>query len=169
MTKRPLPEEFPAYFTKYVDLVPDGDITTILAEQLDVVETFLDELPEDKHDYRYAEGKWTVKEVFGHIVDSERIFGMRAVCVARGETQSLPGFDEDVYVTNADFSSRTLHDLFDEWEALRTANILAVRSLSERALSTTGMANNKPITSNALFWILAGHLTHHLNVLRERY
>ncbi|HCN06237.1 MAG TPA: hypothetical protein DIS79_11530, partial [Bacteroidetes bacterium] len=64
MTKRPLPEEFPAYFTKYVDLVPDGDITTILAEQLDVVEKFLDELPEDKHDYRYAEGKWTVKEVF---------------------------------------------------------------------------------------------------------
>lgn len=166
---RPLPEDYPAYFTKYVDLVPDGDITTILAEQIDDVAEYVEDLPDDKHNYRYAEGKWTVKEVFGHIVDSERIFGMRAVCVARGETQSLPGFDEDVYVTNADFSSRTLHDLYDEWEALRTANILAVRSLSDKALSTLGLANNKPITSNALFWVLAGHLAHHMQVLEDRY
>jgi uncharacterized damage-inducible protein DinB len=117
----------------------------------------------------YAEGKWSMKEVLGHIIDTERIFAFRALCIARGESQALPGFDENEYVTNANFNHQSIDDLLLQLMYTRKSTLLLLRSLSEADLSKTGTANGKSVTANAIFWIIAGHLQHHLNVLTTRY
>lgn len=166
---RPLAHEFPAYYEQYVTLAQGDDVMPILRAQRAEIEALGTLLDDDRARYRYADGKWSIKEVIGHLVDSERIFATRALCIARGETQPLPGFDENTYVDAALFDERPLASLLAEWSALREANLALFASFGPDELGRLGIANGKPITPLAILWIVAGHAIHHFAVLRERY
>lgn len=166
---RPAAHEFPAYYEQYVDQVEEDDVMSTLEGQREEMAALAADLDDDRARYRYEDGKWSIKEVIGHLLDAERIFGTRALCIARGEEQPIPGFDENTYVANALFDERPLKSIMDEWFHLRDANICLFGSLSEEDVSRIGIANGKPITPRALIWTIAGHTVHHLRILRERY
>lgn len=166
---RPAAHEFPAYYEQYVDQVVEDDVMSTLEGQREEMAAIAAVLDDDRARYRYEDGKWSIKEVIGHLLDAERIFGTRALCIARGEEQPLPGFDENTYVANALFDERPLKSIMDEWFHLRDANICLFASLSEEDVSRIGIANGKPITPRAIIWTIAGHTVHHLRILRERY
>ena len=166
---RPAAHEFPAYYEQYVDQVEADDVMSVLKSQREEVVNLIGTLDDDSARYRYEDGKWSIKEVFGHLLDAERIFGTRALCIARGETQPLPGFDENSYVANAVFDERPLESIIDEWFLIRDANLRLFESFSDEDLSRIGIANGKPITPRAIIWTIAGHTVHHLRILRERY
>jgi uncharacterized damage-inducible protein DinB len=166
---RPLAHEFPAYYEQYVDLITEDDVMPVLQRQRDELAAVCASLDDDKARYRYEDGKWSIKEVLGHLTDAERIFATRALCIARGEEQPLPGFDENTYVAMALFDERPLSSIVNEWLALRDANMLLFASFGADDRTRLGIANGKPITPYAIMWIVAGHTVHHLTVLRERY
>jgi uncharacterized damage-inducible protein DinB len=169
LSVRPGADEFAPYYARYIDLVPDGDVLDTMERQLEETVALLDRVTEARAGHRYAEGKWSVREVCGHLADAERIFAYRALCVARGETKSLPGFDENAYVAGADFDARTLNSFLGELTAVRRATLALFRNLDVGALARRGTANDTPITPRALAWITAGHERHHQQILRERY
>jgi uncharacterized damage-inducible protein DinB len=164
---RPQTHEHPPYMSRYIDLVTENDVLAVLRQQ--TLRQTLESIGEEKSLYRYAEGKWSIRQLAGHIVDCERIFAFRALCFARGEKQSLPGFDEDDYVAAARFDKRTLSDLLAEYSAVREATLRLFGSFDETALSATGNANGRDTSVRALVYITAGHERHHVNVLREKY
>ena len=161
--------EFAPYFAKYIALVPAGDVIATLETQLAETIAMLDEAGEARAGHRYAEGKWSVREVVGHAIDTERIFTYRALAAARGEANALPPFDENVYVAHAGFDARTLGSLLDEWTAVRRATLALFRNLDHEALTRRATANGAPISARALAWIIAGHELHHRELLRWRY
>jgi uncharacterized damage-inducible protein DinB len=167
--RRPEPDEYAPYYADYIDMVKGSDITFILAGQVFLVEKLLSEISEDKANSSYAPGKWTIKEVMGHLIDCERIFAYRALCISRGETKPLPGFDQDIYVQNAGFNQRTMTSLLEEYALLRNSNIACFKSFTRDMLHFKGVANNYPISVNALMYCIAGHELHHMKVLQERY
>jgi hypothetical protein len=169
MKARPEAGEFNPYYGKYIDLVPDGDIVKTLTQQLPETLALLESIPEDRAGYRYADGKWSVKELLGHVTDAERLFVYRALCIARGDTQSLPGFEEDEYVRGASFDSLPLAKIIAEFETVRAATLSFFDNLDEPAWKKKGTANGNGVTVRALAYILAGHERHHRQVLRERY
>lgn len=164
---RPLTHEYPEWAEKYVKLI-DGDIIELLQRQVSEFSGFMCNLVE-KADYAYAPGKWTIKEMMGHIVDTERILVYRLTCFARNERQMLPGFEEDDYVANAHFADRSLLSLSEEFSLLRKANLYLFRSLSETELERSGTANDKQISVKALLYVIAGHIMHHTQIVKERY
>jgi hypothetical protein len=164
---QPQTQEYPETFNNYINLV-NGDVIKILENQISDFSNFLNNLVE-KGDYAYAPGKWTLKELVGHIIDTERIMVYRLVCFARNETAVLPGFDEDSYVTNAFFKNRSLFSLSEEFIALRKANMFLINTLNEEELNRMGNANGKNVSVRALIYILAGHVIHHTNIINERY
>jgi uncharacterized damage-inducible protein DinB len=166
---RPGPNDSSPAHAAYIALVPEDDVLSAIEQQSSVTQKLLSGLDETRASFRYAEGKWSVKEVIGHMVDAERILGWRALALARGETQPLPGFEEDDYVRNAQFDAWRLGDLAEAYALGRRANIVFFRNLPEEAWNRRGTANDSPITVNALAWIIVGHERHHLNTLRERY
>jgi uncharacterized damage-inducible protein DinB len=166
---RPQTDEYPGFFARYVDTVPDGEIVSQLESQGNAMQQLLASLGEERAAYRYAPDKWSIKQVVGHITDSERVFAYRLLAIARGEAQSLPGFDENEYMANVNFDKQTLAELAEGLAATRRATVALVRGLEDEAWSRRGVANNNPITVRALAWVTAGHERHHLNVLRERY
>lgn len=169
LTTPPDPAEYAAYYRRYVDTVPAGDLLVTLEKQLEELVALVDGVGEARAGHRYAEGKWSVKELLGHVADTERIFAVRTLCAARGEPADLPGFDENAYVARANFDARTLNSLLGELTAVRRATLALLRSLDEEALARRVTANGHPMTARALAWIIAGHERHHANVLRERY
>ena len=169
MHRRPDPSEHAPYFSRYIDLVPETDILTALQAQMDSTATVLHGVDEDRARYRYAEGKWTIKQVVGHVGDAERIFAYRALAIARGDKNPLPGFDEDTYVRQGEFDSWKFADLVDSLRIVRQSNILMFRNLAGEAWDRRGVANDSPATVRALAYTMLGHERHHLNVLRERY
>jgi len=164
---RPQSDEYGSWFSRYVDRVPDGDIITMLGQQGAETEALLARAGDGTH--RYAEGKWSVKQVVGHLTDAERVFAYRLMAIARGEQQSLPGFDENPYVDNAGFDEQSLSDLAEALAVQRRATLLLIRQLSDEAWSRRGVANGNPISVRALAWVTAGHERHHVAILRERY
>lgn len=166
--QRPQAGEFAPYYSRYIDLVKGDPLRAMDAQVLDF-QALLAEVPEDKEDYRYAEGKWSIKEVIGHVTDTERIFAYRALCFSRGETQSLPGFDENAYVPLGEFNRRSLRDLGREFANVRESTMGLFRSMSDTQLLRIGTANNQPVSVRALAYILAGHTHHHAHILRSRY
>ena len=164
---QPQTQEYPETFNNYINLV-NGDVIKILENQISDFSNFLNNLVE-KGDYAYAPGKWTLKELVGHIIDTERIMVYRLVCFARNETAVLPGFDEDSYVTNAFFKNRSLFSLSEEFIALRKANMFLINTLNEEELNRMGNANGKNVSVRALIYILAGPVIHHTNIINERY
>lgn len=167
--QKPQPGTYPPYYQPYIDRLADSDILDQLEVGLETATRFFQSIDKEKEDYRYAEGKWSVKEVFGHIIDSERVFSYRALCISRGESAALPGYDENQYVANGNFASRSIQSLLDEYTGLRRSGIALFRSLSEEQLLQMGTANGKPVQVAAIIAIIAGHELHHINVLRERY
>ena len=165
----PAADEFAPYYARYIDTVPRGDVLeTLEAQHADAVE-LLDRFGEARGGHRYAPGKWSVKEVVGHLTDAERIFTYRALCAARGEAGALPAFDENAYVAGADFDRRTLNSLLGEFTAVRRATLSLFRNLDESQLARRVVANDQPVSARALAWIIAGHERHHTGLLRERY
>lgn len=166
---RPGDTEYAPFYEGYVSLVPDGDIVETLARGLEETLKMLRAVPEMKAGSRYADGKWSIKEVVGHMCDTERIFAYRALAVARGDRASLPGMNQDEYMSGANFDARTLADLTDEFEHLRRATVALFRHLDEAAWSRRGTANNSEVSVRALAYILAGHEAHHAQIIRNRY
>ena|SRR5688572_21218410 len=166
---RPAPTEYAQPYAGYVALVPEDDIFAELEKQSSDTQKLLASLDESKAAYRYAESKWSVKEVLGHFIDAERIFAYRALAFARGETQPLPGFEEKDYVRHAQFDAWKLGDLAEHYALVRRSTIVLFRNFPEEAWDRRGIASDNPITVRAIAWIIVGHERHHVKVLRERY
>jgi len=164
---RPQTHEYPVWAETYIKLVGD-DVMEQLEKQAIEFPDFINSLVE-KADYAYAPGKWTIKELIGHIIDSERVFVYRLMCFARGEQHALPGFEEDDYVANAHFSDRSLLSLSEEFSLLRKANLYLFKSLTEKELNRSGTASERQITVRAILFVAAGHIMHHVGIIKERY
>jgi hypothetical protein len=166
---RPRPEEYNVYYETYISQVEDGSLLKTLAAQRDETAALLAGLTEAQAAHRYAPGKWSLKEVIGHLADSERIFAYRALRIARGDGTPLASFDENAYVPAADFGRRTLPDVASEFRAVREATLALLASLDDAAWLRMGTASDKPVSVRALGYIIAGHERHHVRVLRQRY
>jgi len=166
---KPQSDEYAPSYGRYIDLVPSGSILATLQRQLAETRDLLARLTEEKAGYRYAPGKWSIKEVIGHVADSERVFTYRALRFARNDATPLPGFEQDGYVTNGRFDRRPLQDLRTEYEHVRLASIALFAPLAEEAWTKRGIANAVEVSVRALAWIIAGHEIHHRNVLQEKY
>ncbi len=167
---RPAPDEYAPAFAGYVSRIGrDEDIVAALASQLDQVLAVLERVPGARGDYRYAPGKWSIKEVVGHLSDTERIFACRALRIARGDATPLPAFDDQAYVDEIGAGDRTLADMAAEWGDVRRATLALFRHLPAAAWARRGIAASEPISVRALAWVTAGHVRHHLETLRARY
>lgn len=166
---RPAETEYDPYYRPMIDLVPDEPILTVLEEQRHELMGFLGALDKATADFRYGPEKWSVKEVLGHVVDTERIFGARALCFARGETIPLPPFEQDEYVKFAGFDKRSLSSLSREFEAVRRSTESLFDGFDEDQWNRGGVANEVHMTVRAVAHIVAGHAAHHLAVIRGRY
>jgi hypothetical protein len=165
---RPQADEYPVFYKGYIDTVKD-DVLSELEHQIVSFQALLKEIPEEKAGFAYAEGKWTIIELIGHILDTERIMAYRALRIARNDSTPLAGFEENDYVANAHFADRSLNSMAEEFQYLRKANLFLIRSLNETELGRVGISNEKPISVKALVFIIAGHLNHHIRILNERY
>lgn len=168
----PWPSEgrYPTYYENYYKhVIRDMHILDILARQKDEVLQLLSALTPEQEFYSYAPGKWTVKEVIGHCVDTERIFSYRALCFARGEEQNLPGYDENTFTLAGRFNERSLRSILAEFKSLRESNLVLFNSFSEEDMIKGGMASGHNNAVNSIIYVLAGHLQHHVSILMERY
>lgn len=161
--------EYAAYYQPYVELVPEGDLIEILTEQMEETVVFLKRITNNQAEFRYAEGKWSIKEVVGHMIDTERIMAYRLLSIARGESQNLPGFNEEEYVQQAVYTRQSMDELLQSFSTVRQSTVVLVKSLSCEDWLRRGSANNFEITVRALAVIIAGHERHHTNIIRERY
>ncbi|HEY7184326.1 MAG TPA: DinB family protein [Blastocatellia bacterium] len=168
MTK-PDSTEYAPYFEKYISLAREEEIVATLGRQIEGTLSLIRGLSAAQGDLRYAPGKWSVKEVIGHLIDAERIFAYRAMRFARNDATPLPGFDENLFVANADFGSRSLADLADEFEHTRKSNVYLFKSLDGDASLRRGVSNNNELSVRAIAYIIAGHELHHAEILRSRY
>jgi hypothetical protein len=169
MTKRPADSEFASYYKNYISLVTEGEILSVLENQLSDLSRLAAAVDSKREEFRYASGKWSIREVFGHLIDAERVFGYRAFCIGRGETASLPSFDENTYVAQSRYNERPLAGLVAELRTIREANLLFMRWLSDQQWMSLGTASGHPVSVRAIAFITAGHMRHHLNVLHEKY
>ena len=169
MWTKPSNEEFPAYFGKYIDLVSEGSLEDTLIKQLKDTSAFLSNMSETQANYRYATGKWTLKEVIGHITDTERIMSYRVLRISRGDRTPLEGYDDEQYVKEAAFHSRSLPDLLKDFSTVRQSTVSLVRSLPGDVWSRKGIANNNEISVRALAYIIAGHELHHVKIIKDKY
>jgi len=166
---RPEPTEYSSYHEGYISLVPGNDILSTLDSQRRQSLILLSGRDESEGDFRYAPGKWSVKEVLGHVCDSERIFTYRALRIARGDRTPLAGFEQDDYIRNGPFAAREFPDLIEDYIAVRRATLTLFRNLDEAAWMRRGVANNNEISVRALAYITAGHELHHRRILEEKY
>lgn len=166
---RPEPGEYAPFYETYVSLVQGGDVIAQLESQrLQTAQLFAASSERDGN-FRYAPGKWSIKEVVGHLSDSERVFAYRAMCIGRGDQTALPGFEQDDYVKNGNFGEQSLADLVAEYGAVRASTLALLRSFNPEVGARRGTASNNPITVRALAFIIAGHELHHREILQERY
>ena len=169
MISAPEPAEYSPFYADYIREVGTADPLAAMRTQLESTGALLDGVPEARGVYRYAPGKWSIREIVGHLADTERIMSCRALRLARGDRVALPGFDENEFVAAAGFDRRTLASLLDEWRAVRRASIALFEGLAEDDLLHRGIVNDGPMSARALAWIIPGHERHHLNVLQKRY
>ena len=166
---KPDASEYLPYYGRYIALVPDGDVLSTLERQMRESQSLLSAIAPAVGSYRYAPDKWSVNEMIGHMIDTERIFSVRALRFSRADTSPLPGFEQDDYVRNASFDAFPLSELATEFETVRHSTLFLFRHLTEEAWMRKGVASNAEITVRALAYIIAGHELHHLQVLRARY
>ena len=165
----PAVTEYPPYYHTYVSRVPEGNIVSTLTQLHEEVLALLKSIPESRAGHRYAEGKWSIRELIGHLLDGERIFAYRALRFARNDGTPLHGFDENEYILNARFDNYTLTDLAEEYDAVRRSTIALFQHLDNAAWRRKGVANNGEVSVRGIAYIIAGHELHHLDVLRKRY
>lgn len=166
---RPEKTDYDPYYERYISLVDGDDPIPALSAQASELRELLSKQSEEKGSHAYAEGKWTIKEVLSHLIDGERIFAYRALRISRGDETPIEGFEQDGYIENSHANERSFTDLLDEFDLLRKANLGQFRMLNDDDWSRTGTANNVSISVRALAFIMAGHISHHVNILRERY
>jgi uncharacterized damage-inducible protein DinB len=168
--EKPKEGEYPAYAVMYMKLIPDdGMLLKHLGDGFDSVKKLILSLSGDKLLYRYANNKWTIKEVLVHLIDDERIYAYRALCFARNEKTPLPGFEQDDYIASSNANHRNIENILQEYEAVRNATIAFYEGLDDVALLRSGIANNNKATVRALGYHIAGHELHHLNIIKEKY
>ncbi|WP_299228073.1 DinB family protein [uncultured Psychroserpens sp.] len=161
--------EYHPYYQLYIDKAKSMDLVNGLKASGEEMARFLKAIPEDKHEYQYANGKWTVKELLQHVIDTERVFAYRALCIARNDKTALPGYDQDVYNSFSDANSRSYDDIVKEYEAVRMTSQLLFESFTNDKLLQIGNANGAAISVRALGFILIGHENHHRQIIEERY
>lgn len=166
---RPQNNEYAPYYAGYIAHVPDGDLVDLLRSEIGETLSLVHGIPEERASHRYAPGKWSIKEVLGHMADVERIMSYRMLRIARGDTTPLAGFDENAYVPMANFEARSLASLAKEFEQVRRATVAFLEHLDPDAGVRRGTANNLEISARAIAYIIAGHERHHVRILRERY
>jgi uncharacterized damage-inducible protein DinB len=170
MTARPAPEEYTGFEASYVARVPESsEVFDVLRAQPDQLRAMLQNTWDSEASRRPKPGEWSIKEVIGHVCDQERVFAYRLLCIARGETASLPGYDQEAYVNGTDLNARSLAGLLDEFEFQRRANLLCFEALDDEELSRAGNANDSLVTPRALLYLMAGHVMHHVESLATDY
>lgn len=169
MTRVPSPSEYAPWFDRYISLVPAGNLLETLEEQCEKTRFLLANLDENEGDNRYAPGKWTVKEVLGHIIDTERIMSYRALRISRNDPTPLPGFDQGLYIENGPYAACELISLLEEFHAVRRSSILLFNHLQPEAWDRSGTVDGKPVSVRALGYIIAGHEIHHRRILKQKY
>ncbi|MCS7036184.1 MAG: DinB family protein [Saprospiraceae bacterium] len=167
--RKPKEGDYAPFYAAYVQEIETDDIVRFLEEQKAAALAFFKHIPWEKWEVSYAEGKWTLAQLVLHLIDSERIFAYRALCIARGDQTPLPGFDQEAYVETGEANSRTPVSLADEFATVREATVHLFRNFSPAMWERRGTAADSEITPSALAWIIAGHLQHHLRVIQERY
>ena len=169
--QKPTGNEYPLnkYFSFYIEQVDYQNVIEALKVNEDVVINLYKSLTEEQKSFRYDVGKWSPHEILGHLTDTERIFGFRALCIARGEKQSLPGFDENQYADRAKFSEISFESLLEQYRLVREGSLALFSTFTEEVASQIGSANGNEVSAKALIWMIAGHEIHHLRVLQERY
>jgi len=166
MIDKPQPGEYPPFGDKYVNLVPDANVLELMEQLKDSTHQFFTSISDEVAAQPYAPGKWTVKQVIGHMIDTERTFAYRAMVFSRNNIE-LPGFDQDIYVNNTDFNSRSVKDLADEFKAVRESNLFLFRAMSKDQLTRKGVASGNPTSVRGMIYMTAGHELHHLNIFKE--
>ena len=167
--RRPDATEFSSYYGRYVAAVPEGDIVTVLRRDADEWQSMIAEIPEARGGHRYADGKWSIRQVIGHVSDAERVFSYRAFRIGRGDRTPLASFDQDDYVKTAASDDRTLSSLAVELRAVRESTLALFSSLPDEAWTRVGTASDNKVSVRALAYITAGHAQHHLRILKEQY
>lgn len=165
---KPEAGEYAEYYDKYVSLV-DGDLMSTLGSQSAELNGIFGDLPDEKGTFKYADDKWTLKEVLSHIIDCERIFAYRMLRISREDKTPIEGYEQNDYIENSNANNRTFADLLEEFDLQRRSNMLFVRNLSDEASQRLGTASDCTVSVRALVYMLAGHVTHHVNILKERY
>jgi hypothetical protein len=166
---KPSSSNYAVYFQRYIDQVPEEDLFIAFENQQARIHELLTLVSEERSSFAYAEGKWTLKELLQHIIDTERIFNYRALCIARKEKVSLPGFDENQYAAHSNANNRTWKSLVNELLVVRESTGILYTSFSEEALNSIGISNNNPISVYSLGFITVGHFYHHEKIIKERY
>ena len=166
---RPAAGEYAPFHGGYVHEVPEGDVLALLERQGKETIALLQGVGETKSGHRYASGKWSIREVIGHLIDAERVFTYRALTFARGDPNALPGFDENGWAAVSNADTRTLASLIDEFSAVRAATLALFRSFGDAELARPGTASGHPVSVRGLLYVTAGHERHHVRILRERY
>lgn len=169
MKTTPDPDTLPAFYSNYVSLVQHHDVLEALKHSGLITDDYIRVIPEKMGEFRYAEGKWSIKEVVCHMMDAERIFGYRALCFARNDKTPLPGFEENDYAPSANAHGRSLIQLADEMQRLRASTVDLFQGFTPEMLGLSGSVNNKIISVVNIGYVIAGHETHHRNILRDRY
>ncbi|XID94822.1 DinB family protein [Paenibacillaceae bacterium WGS1546] len=167
--QRPAKEEYGGHFATYIELVPEGYVADTLSASLKSTAEFLSDLPEEKAEFRYASGKWSLKEAIGHISDTERIMSYRLLRIARGDATPLPGFDQDAYMENSPFAGQSLAELIEDYISVRKATLSLLRGLPEDAWTKRGTVSGVGMSVKALAYVIAGHELHHLRIVKEKY
>ena len=166
---RPKKEDYIPYFEKYINLIEEGDVVSALKANHQSTLDFMEAIPRQKVSYFYDEGKWTVKQVLNHIIDTERILGYRALRFARGDSQLVAGFDENLFAANANLADTNMQLLMDEFDSVRLSHVLLFKQLGTKELSLKGKMSPGEVTALALGYFICGHAQHHINVIKERY
>jgi DinB family protein len=166
---RPGTNEYAEYYAKYTGRIPGTDIVPVLEQQLESTLAVLRKIDEHKAEFRYEPGKWSIKQLLGHVIDTERVFAYRAMVFSRNDTTALPGFDQDKWAEQTDYSGVTMADLTAEFEAVRRATIALFRNVEPAAWTRRGTANGKEVSVRGLAFISAGHVDHHIEILKSRY
>jgi hypothetical protein len=169
MIGRPQPNEAAAYYSMYIDRVASDDVVAEMAKQFDETLAFLSGISEEQSLHRYAPDKWSMRELLGHVNDGERVFMFRAMWFARGFEGPLPSFDQEIGFKAAESDNVSWASHIEEFRAIRASTLAFCRNLPEDAWLRSGVASDSPVTVRALVYIVAGHLSHHVNILRERY
>jgi len=169
MIAKPQAGEYPHYFQRYTNLLPDEDILKIMDDYLWQMQQLSNRFSEEAASHRYAEGKWCVKEILGHIIDTERVFAYRGLCFSRNHNVKLPSFDQDEYVENANFMQRTLIDLMDEFEYVRNSSISLFKNMNAELLERTGIVSGYELIVRVIPFIIAGHELHHRLAIEKQF